>query len=227
MKKTNSGSDSASVRPVLSHKTSAQKLRALPKIADKVFGVPLMNPQYPSLIQGAYKTKLGREMEEHALIYKGDIANLPDDAVVLMRINSACYTGDILHDSSCDCNWQLEQAFRLIEESDGPGLVIYHFNHEGKGHGYLEKLKAFDGEMYPVNGDIRDFRHAIAILLDLGIRRVRVMTNNPEKQEILRDYGIELVEAVPIAQFNPLLANFYEYKRRVFGHSLPDLKEGA
>ncbi len=171
-------------------------------------------------MQGAYVTRKGRTSEEHALLYKGDIEHLPADAVVLIRINSACFTGDILHDQSCDCNWQLEEALRIIDQQEGPAVVLYHFAHEGKGFGYFQKLKHFDGKMYPVPGDIRNFAHAVAILRDLGITRVRVMTNNPDKQKILTDNGIEIVEVVPIVSRDPAMAVLYKYKASVWGHNL-------
>ena len=193
----------------------------LPQIKSKVFGVPLRHATYKTIMQGAYITSLNRRVEEHALLYKGDISNLPKDAIPLIRINSACSTGDIFHDTSCDCNWQLEEALRILDQQDGPGVVLYHFAHEGKGHGYLKKLQSFDGTMYPVPSDVRDFTHAVAILRDLGITRVRVMTNNPEKQQILRDYGIEIVETVAVVSADPQVAELYRYKHDVWGHALP------
>jgi 3,4-dihydroxy 2-butanone 4-phosphate synthase/GTP cyclohydrolase II len=78
--------------------------------------------------------------------------------------------------------------------------------------------------MYPVKSDIRDFTHAVAILVDLGITRCRVMTNNPEKQQILRDYGIEIVEVVPVVSDDPAVAKLYDYKAKVWGHKLPQLE---
>lgn len=204
---------------VLKHKPG--DIEELPIIVGKTFGVPLLHKKYKTILQGAYITAKHLKVEEHALLYKGDIANLPADAIPLIRINSACSTGDIFHDESCDCNWQFEESLRLLDEQDGPGVVLYHFGHEGKGHGYFAKLKAYDGTMYPVHSDIRDFTHAVAILRDLGITRVRVMTNNPEKQQILRDFGIEIVETVSIVSTDPNVAHLYQYKRDVWGHALP------
>lgn len=200
---------------------SGGRPRKLPTIRAKTFGVPLKHAVYQTIMQGAYITGRGRKTEEHALLYKGDITNLPKDTVVLIRINSACSTGDIFHDISCDCNWQFEESLRIMEEQDGPAVVLYHFAHEGKAHGYLKKLQSFDGTMYPVPTDDRDFTHAIAILKDLGITRVRVMTNNPEKQQILRDHGIEIVATVPIVSNDPAVADLYRYKQTVWHHTLP------
>jgi GTP cyclohydrolase II len=217
-KKTNAKSDSPTI---------VGNMKNLPAIVGKHFGVPLLHSQFKTILQGAYVTAKSRRVEEHALLYKGDIANLPKDAVPLIRINSACSTGDIFHDLSCDCNWQFEEALRILEKQDGPGIVLYHFSHEGKGHGYYEKLKAYDGTMYPVHSDIRDFTHAVAILLDLGITRCRVMTNNPEKQQILKDYGIEIVEVVPVVSDDPAVAHLYDYKAKVWGHKLPEIGSPA
>jgi GTP cyclohydrolase II len=200
----------------------------LPKVTGRVFGVPLVRQDLKNIVQGCIKTRSGFGPEEqHAILYKGDIEHLSPDAIPLIRINSACFTGDIFHDALCDCNWQLEEALRMLDAHDGPGLVIYHFAHEGKAHGYFEKLQAFDGEMYPVNGDLRDFRTAVTILKSLGISRVRSMTNNPEKVKILGEYGIEVVECVGVVSQDPSMAHLYDYKAREWGHALPTKDEPA
>lgn len=147
----------------------------------------------------------------------------PAGVPVLMRINSACYTGDIFHDDLCDCNWQLEEAFRMIAAHDGPGLVLYHFAHEGKAHGWTEKLKSYDGprKMFPVEGDWRDFSSAVAILRHLGITHVSLMTNNPHKEQYMRDHGITIVDRKGVVASDPSLAGFYRFKAEEFGHDLP------
>lgn len=204
------------------------KKLTLPSVTGKVFGVPLRRSDVEGLLQAAFLTRaIFKGTEEHAVIYKGDIEHLLPGQEVLIRINSACYTGDIFHDQSCDCNEQLEVSLKMLAAHDGPGLVIYHIAHEGKAHGYFEKLKAYDGEMYPVKGDLRDFRTSVAILLALGIGRVRVMTNNPEKVNILREYGLEITGIVPIVSSDPNLCRFYDYKARVWGHALPTLDDSA
>lgn len=210
--------------PQHAHKRMARAHR-LPTVIDKVFGVPLVHRVHKNITQGAVITRKRRHYEQHALLYNGDLSSITEDTVVTMRINSACYTSDIFHDELCDCNWQLERAIEIIDNCDGIGLILYHFAHEGKGFGYFNKLRSFDGKMYPVPGDIRDFEHAVAILLDLGVRKVRVMTNNPEKQQILRDHGIEIVGVVPVVSEDPRYAKFYDYKARVWGHALPTLDE--
>lgn len=174
-------------------------------------------------MQGCFKTQSnGQEhVEEHGILYKGDLSQVNEKTDLLVRLNSACFTGDIMGDRSCDCTWQLFEALRMIEESPDVGLVLYHFSHEGKGHGYFEKLKAFDGQMYPVDGDIRDFLPAVAILLHLNIHRVRLITNNPEKAQVLRQNDIKVVETVPIVSQDKRMADLYDYKATKFGHTLP------
>ena len=200
-----------------------QKGDLLPKIIEEIFEVPLIHPDFKNIKQGCIKTqKHGcKHIEEHALLYKGDISQLNEKTDVLIRLNSACFTGDIFGDRSCDCNWQLFEALRLIDNSSGTGLVIYHFEHEGKAHGYFEKLKSFDGKMYPVDGDLRNFLPAVAILLHLNIHRVRLITNNPEKQNVLVKNNIEVVEIVPVVSQDQSMLDFYDYKATTFGHALP------
>jgi GTP cyclohydrolase II len=194
----------------------------LPRVIRRVYGAPLKRDDLPGLFQAGYITRTGfKPYEEHALIYKGDIQNLDPNQEVLIRINSACFTGDIFHDASCDCNEQMEISFQMLVANEGPGIVLYHFGHEGKAHGYVEKLESYDGQMYPVKGDRRDFRSAISILRDLGITRVKVMTNNPEKVKILGEYGIQVTGIVPVVSKDPSLADFYDYKARTFNHALP------
>jgi GTP cyclohydrolase II len=211
-------------KTLLSKLISMWKEHFLPRVVRSVFGVPLKRPDLEGLLQAGYLTQSGlKRPEQHALIYKGDINNLDPGQEVLIRINSACFTGDIFHDASCDCNEQMEISFQMLAAHDGPGIVLYHFAHEGKAHGYVEKLEAYDGEMYPVDGDKRDFRSAISILRDLGITRVKVMTNNPEKVAILGEYGIQVTGIVPVVSKDPSLAKFYDFKARQFGHALPQL----
>lgn len=196
----------------------------LPKVVERVLAVPLVRDDVKGLMQAAFITRSGRNLyEQHAVIYKGDVETITAETVVTLRINSACYTGDIFHDQLCDCNWQMEEAFRIIAAHDGVGMLLYHFAHEGKGFGYFRKLKSFDEKtkMYPVPGDIRDFLHAVAILKDLGIKKVRLITNNPEKQKVLRDHGIEILETVPVVSKDQRHREFYDYKRSVWGHALP------
>jgi|GEM_PF-1440765 len=198
------------------------------EVLDKHLGAPLTRKDLPNFKMGAYKVRTADGVEEEvALIYKGDIVNPGDDVDMLIRINSGCFTGDIFHDELCDCTWQLEEAFRMIRDHDGPGMVIYFFRHEGKSHGFLEKLRAFRDNMFPVDGDLRDFSPAVAILKDLGIDRVTLMTNNPEKIAYLVDNGIAVTGTRRVIIQDEKLVDFLDFKARSFGHFLPTKDDGS
>ncbi|SRR5579883_1520314 len=193
------------------------------KVVDKVFDRPLNNPLFPNLRMGGYTTRKGQRgvKVDHGIIHRGDIWNAGDQPV-LLRIDSGCLTSAVFHDESCDCHWQLMQAMKLINDApEGTlGLIIEHFHHEGKAHGFTAKLKSYRDGMYPVPGDKRQFGSSLLILKDLGIKRVRVMTNNPEKLAVLVDNGIEVVEVIHLVTNDPKLRWFLNYKAQTFGHQI-------
>lgn len=192
-----------------------------PTIVEHVLNVPYSNPRYPRLVLGGYTTQNGTGPEEHAIVHTVDIQSVLAGTPVLLRLNSACYTGDVFHDELCDCNWQLHRAVEILQQSGEPGLVIYHLNHEGKGVGWTAKLRAYRDKMFAVEGDRRDFRGAVAILRHLGITRVRLMTNNPGKQLVLQQFGIEVVETVSIVSDCPEHGRILDFKREKLGHRIP------
>ena len=129
----------------------------------------------------------------------------PDD-VVLMRIHSECLTGDALGSQRCDCGSQLEVALRKIGE-EGKGLVLY-LRQEGRGIGLLNKIKAYAlqdkgadtveaNERLGFGADLRDYSICSPMLEHLGVRRVKLMTNNPRKVEALKELGIEIEQRIP------------------------------
>ena len=141
---------------------------------------------------------------EHLAIVKGDVGG---DKPVLVRVHSECFTGDVLGSERCDCGPQLHKALRMIE-AEGRGAVIY-MRQEGRGIGLEQKLHAYKKQeegMDTVEAnvalgfapDLRDYGEGAQILADLGIRKVRLMTNNPCKVAGLGGYGIEIVERVPV-----------------------------
>lgn len=150
-------------------------------IVERVLDVPLINEKYPGFFMGGYKTNFATWIAEHAVIYRPSIAELGDSP--LLRINSACYTGDIFGDKRCDCTEQLYLAMDSIKES--PGIIIYHMHHEGRGLGFTSKLSTYkkmenDGvstfkamEDLSNSNDLRTYGSTILILQDLGIRSVR------------------------------------------------------
>lgn len=168
-----------------------------------------------------------RDGKDHIIILKGDIGNGED---MLVRIHSACLTGDALGSLRCDCGSQLRQALRLIEK-EGRGMVVYH-QEEGRGIGLLNKLRAYalqDGGMdtWEANvrlgfkADERDYEIPVVMMQKLGIRSVRLMTNNPEKVAAVEEYGLKVSERVhheiPPHDHN---LKYLETKKERFGHLL-------
>jgi 3,4-dihydroxy 2-butanone 4-phosphate synthase/GTP cyclohydrolase II len=148
----------------------------------------------------------------------------------LVRLHSECLTGEVLDSARCDCGPQLEAALDAIARAGG--VVIYLRGHEGRGIGLVNKLRAYrlqEGGLDTVDAntalglpvDARDYAPAAAILADLAVQRVRLMTNNPDKLRQLRDNGIEVVERVSLVVRNGARSDRYlETKRARMGHLL-------
>lgn len=168
---------------------------------------------------------------EHIALFKGDIANGED---VLVRVHSSCMTGDIFGSQRCECGEQLHKAMQLIEQ-EGRGLIVY-LNQEGRGIGLMEKIKAYklqengldtvDANLHlGHNADERDYGVGAHILRDLGLSRLRLMTNNPVKRVGLEAYGLEVTEIVPIeVEPNEHNAQYMQTKKERMGHLLHLLK---
>lgn len=165
--------------------------------------------------------------EEHLALVKGTWA--PDEPV-LVRVHSSCVTGDIFGSCRCDCGPQLHRAMELIEQ-EGRGVIVY-MQQEGRGIGLLNKLKAYKLQeqgadtveanlMLGFNMDSRDYGVGAQILHDLGVRKMRLLTNNPKKRTGLVGYGLEIVENVPLE----IVANEHNRgylltKKKKMGHHL-------
>jgi len=165
--------------------------------------------------------------EEHLAITKGDWT---EDEDVLVRVHSSCFTGDILDSLRCDCGSQLANALDQIEK-EGKGVVLY-MNQEGRGIGLVNKLKAYklQEEGYDTveanlklgfQADQRDYGIGAQILRNLGVRKMRLMTNNPKKRTGLIGYGLEIVEnvAIEVGQ-NEHNEAYLKAKKDKLGHSL-------
>ena len=164
---------------------------------------------------------------EHMALIKGDFN--PDEPV-LVRVHSSCATGDIFGSMRCDCGEQLHKAMQLIEK-EGKGAVIY-LNQEGRGIGLMEKMKAYklqEEGMDTVDANIclghqadeRDYGVGAQILREIGIRKMRLLTNNPVKRVGLEAYGLEIVENVPIEVTpNPYNERYLHTKKDRMGHTL-------
>jgi 3,4-dihydroxy 2-butanone 4-phosphate synthase/GTP cyclohydrolase II len=156
---------------------------------------------------------------------------LEADSSVLLRVHSECLTGDVFGSLRCDCGQQLKESLTMVAEN-GSGVVVYLRGHEGRGIGLLEKLSAYqlqDRGLDTVEAnralghaaDARDYGIGAAILADLDIRAVRLITNNPEKRTALVRHGIEVVETVVVAT-DPTDENvrYLRTKNAKLGHEL-------
>ena len=164
---------------------------------------------------------------EHLAIVKGDLAGDPPP---LVRVHSECFTGDVLHSERCDCGHQLEQALRMIE-AEGRGVVLY-MRQEGRGIGLANKLHAYRLQEQGLDTveanvklgfapDLRDYGVGAQILTELGIHRMRLMTNNPRKVIGLEGHGLEIVERVPIViPPSPFDKRYLDTKKEKMGHLL-------
>ncbi|RJX36203.1 MAG: bifunctional 3,4-dihydroxy-2-butanone-4-phosphate synthase/GTP cyclohydrolase II [Desulfarculus sp.] len=141
---------------------------------------------------------------EHVALVKGD---LNPQEPVLVRVHSECLTGDVFHSRRCDCGDQLTQALHMIQE-EGRGVLLY-MKQEGRGIGLVNKLKAYElqdhgadtveaNEALGFPADMRDYGIGAQILADLGVRQMRLMTNNPKKMVGLEGYGLSVTERVPL-----------------------------
>lgn len=165
--------------------------------------------------------------QEHLALIKG---KWEPNEPVLVRVHSSCMTGDIFGSCRCDCGEQLHRAMELIEK-EGKGVIVY-MNQEGRGIGLLNKLKAYklqEQGMDTVEANIslgfgmdeRDYGVGAQIIRDLGVSKMRLMSNNPRKRTGLVGYGLEIVENVPLQVApNPHNKGYLETKKSKMGHSL-------
>jgi 3,4-dihydroxy 2-butanone 4-phosphate synthase/GTP cyclohydrolase II len=182
----------------------------------------------------AFGYRISIDGSEHVALVYGDPEALRDDEPVLTRVHSECLTGDVLGSRRCDCGPQLDEALERVV-AEGRGVVIYLRGHEGRGIGLLAKLQAYqlqDGGRDTVDANLdlglpADARHygaATQILRDLGVRSVRLLTNNPAKTTGLEAYGVAVAERVPLTPHpNDHNVGYLRTKRDRMGHDLPDL----
>ena len=154
----------------------------------------------------------------------------PIDEPVLVRVHSECFTGDTLGSLRCDCGPQLHAALERIE-AEGRGVLLY-MRQEGRGIGLANKLRAYllqeggcdtveANERLGFEADLRDYGIGAQILRDLGLRRIRLLTNNPKKLHALEGFGLQIVEQVPLQiQPNQYNRDYLETKKRKLGHTL-------
>jgi 3,4-dihydroxy 2-butanone 4-phosphate synthase/GTP cyclohydrolase II len=165
--------------------------------------------------------------QEAVALIKGDIKNREE---VLVRVHSQCLTGDVFGSLRCDCREQLQCAIEMIEK-EGAGVLLYMFQ-EGRGIGILNKIKAYKLQEEGLDtveanihlgfkADLRDYGFGAQILKFLGIKKLRLMTNNPKKIHCLSGYGLEVVERVPIVcSVRPENERYLKTKREKMGHNI-------
>lgn len=169
--------------------------------------------------------------QDHIALVKGEV---DDGAPVLVRVHSECLTGDVFHSRRCDCGDQLAAALEKIEQ-EGRGVLLY-MRQEGRGIGLMNKLKAYklqeEGkDTVEANlalgfpADLRDYGVGAQILVDLGISKVRLMTNNPRKIVGLEGYGLQVQERVPMEMaVKPENERYLSTKKVKLGHYLPGVR---
>jgi 3,4-dihydroxy 2-butanone 4-phosphate synthase/GTP cyclohydrolase II len=175
---------------------------------------------------------------EHLALVAGDLVDgrLVDGDDVLVRVHSECLTGDVLGSVRCDCGPQLEASLAAVTAA-GRGVVVYLRGHEGRGIGLLAKLQAYalqDAGLDTVDAnlelglpaDAREYAAAAQVLADLGVGRVRLLTNNPVKVGALRRYGVDVVTRVPLSVgVGPDNLGYLRTKRDRMGHDIPGLPD--
>lgn len=175
----------------------------------------------------AYRNLL--DHSEHVAIVKGEPAEF-EDKPVMVRVHSECLTGDALGSLRCDCRMQLQAALKMIENG-GAGVVVY-LRQEGRGIGLVNKLKAYSlqdigldtveaNERLGFPADLRNYGVGAQMLNDLGVKKIRLITNNPRKIAGLKGYGIEIVDRVPLLiEANPYNCTYLNTKAEKLGHLL-------
>ena len=172
-----------------------------------------------------YRSKTSSE--EFVVIFKGE---LRPDIPTLVRIHSQCLTGDVFGSTKCDCGPQLHLTLQMIEE-EGRGAIVYQ-QQEGRGIGIINKIRAYElqdrgadtveaNERLGLAVDAREYRQCAEVLFDLGLCKVRVLSNNPGKLRALEDAGLEIVERVAIeVPPNERARAYLETKKEKMGHLL-------
>lgn len=211
-----------SIEQLIAHRRVSEKL------VGRVAQASLPTGKFGDFQIIAYEVK--HESQQPMVLVKGDLASA---SAPLVRLHSSCFTGDLLDSLRCDCGSQLEMALKMIDDA-GVGVLVY-LPQEGRGIGLVEKIKAYElqekgldtveaNQALGYKADMRDYGVGIQILKDLGLRQVRLLTNNPKKVDafIYDGFDLKVVDQVPIiTPTNPHNARYLNTKRDKMGHILP------
>jgi 3,4-dihydroxy 2-butanone 4-phosphate synthase/GTP cyclohydrolase II len=180
-----------------------------------------------------YEDKIDKGKHLALVMGAGEEERAVSGKPVLVRVHSQCLTGDVFHSLRCDCGAQLHKAMEMIAR-EGRGVILY-MNQEGRGIGLEEKIKAYalqDKGLNTVEAnkalgyepDLREYGIGAQILFDLGVRKIKLLTNNPRKIIGLEGYGLEIVERVPIeVPPNPVNTKYLKAKKEKLGHDLKNV----
>ena len=210
-----------SIAQLIQHRTARERL------VERVATVQLPT-EHGEFVAMAYRSCLEETPERlHLALVKGEVRGKED---VLVRVHSECLTGDVFGSLRCDCGPQLHRALERIDR-EGCGVVLY-MRQEGRGIGLLSKLKAYElqergldtveaNQALGFAPDLRDYGLGAQILADLGLRSLRLLTNNPRKVAGLQGYGLRITDRIPLeVDPNPHNERYLEAKRKKMGHLL-------
>lgn len=202
------------------HKELIKKVKTVEKVAEA--NLPT---EFGDFRIAGYRSLTSNE--EFVALFKGEF---DPQTPVPVRIHSQCLTGDVFHSLKCDCGIQLRWALETIEK-EGKGLIVYQLQ-EGRGIGIINKIRAYSLQdkgadtieanlMLGFEADLRRYDQCVEIIKDLGISKVRVMSNNPQKIQAMREGGLEIVERLTMKYKPPKHAlNYLRVKKMQMGHLL-------
>ena len=202
--------------------------RVSEKLVSRIAQASIPTRDYGEFTIIAYEVKF--ETQQPLVLVKGE---LDQTEAPLVRLHSSCFTGDLLDSLRCDCGSQLQMALEMIDKA-GSGVLVY-LPQEGRGIGLVEKIKAYElqergldtveaNQALGFKADMRDYGVGIQILKDLGLRKIRLLTNNPKKTDafVYSGFDLQVVDQVPIiSAANPHNVKYLATKRDKLGHKLP------